>query len=1087
VTPHNPRPRFWRLLSLVLCAAFTIHAAPALAQAIFGSIQGTVSDESGGVMPGAVVVARNVKTGVASEALTNDQGLYFLGGLRPGEYTLEVEMAGFQKALQQGITLRVDDRLSVDITLKAGALTETVQVNADARRVQTQDNSLGRVIEEQAIKQLPLRGRNAFELVLLTPGAQQRDDDEQPRLSGGRSRTGEFVLDGGSITAPRRGQLFTQPNLDAIQEFKVQTNGLSAEFGRTVGGVVNATLKSGTNDVRGNLFEFHRNNKFNARNFFSPGPNPKLIQNQFGGMIGGPIMKNRLFFFTDAESFRQSRDALFNRTLPTTRMVRGDFGEVLGAVIGRDALGREVRRNQIYDPATTRRVAAGEVDPVTGLTATATGFVRDAFPNNTIPASRFDAPGRELAALYPAPTADGLAQNFTRLVPDHTRNNKFDVRIDYRASDKDLVFGRYSWDHQRSDTPRPFAASSTGGANGNFNRYMTGSLNWTRTLSSTTLNDTRFSFFRGVTERLLNFNQGDQLGIPNLDLVGLPRITVAGYEGLGDAQAFNPIENQFQIQNVTTFAIGRHVLKTGADYRQFMIDDLQLQFTGEYTFAANQTGDPTNAGTTGHPVASLLLGQASSFNNSTLRGRFYYRSNYFGAFVQDTFTVSPTVTLNLGLRYDVEQQPRETRQQGSNFDLALGRPVTMQELGRDYIQFTDKVNFGPRVGLSWQPLGKSSVVRASYGIFYIPLTGRATSAFSRFPADQRLGITSDGLNPAVVLSRTPPIVPSVDGKGFAHDTKIERAKLGDFQQWNVDLQFEALGMVMQASYVGSAGRNLMMNQDYNVIPLDQVQRAGTGTQQMRPYPDYGDILCHCEFQTSSYNALQLGAERRYRNGLFFSTSYTFSKMLDYNEDNFSTMFPQDPYNLRAEYGLSQSHFPHRFSAAAIYDLPFGPGRAHLTSGPAAWLAGGWQVSTIVTLQSGNQVLITQPTNTARTFSRSFRPNLVGDPILSGDERTLNRWFDVDAFQAPAPLTYGDSPKFPDIQGPGLATVDVSLIRSIRLPVRDETRLEVRGDLFNAFNRTNFLEPNGSFGTPNFGRIISARSPRTVQFGVKLWF
>lgn len=1066
------------LVVLVLLAGNLL----ASAQAIFGSIQGTVTDAGGAVVPGARITARNVNTGITNVAVANDAGLYFLGELRPGVYDLEIEAAGFQKSVQRGVALRVEDRLRADFALKPGEVSETVEIASGAQALQTENNTLGRVIEENSIKQLPLRGRNAFELVLLTPGAQQRDDDEQPRLSGGRARTGEFVLDGGSITTPRRGQLFTQPNLDAIQEFKVQTNGLSAEFGRTVGGVVNATLKSGTNEIRGNLFEFHRNNSINARNAFSPS-NAKLIQNQFGGMVGGPIIKNKLFFFGDYEGFRQRQESLFNRTLPTVKMRTGDFSEVLGAVVGRDALGRDVLRNQIFDPLTTRRVTAGQVDALTGRTATATGFVREAFANNVIPTNRFDLPGQKLIALYPNPTSAALAQNYTNLVPVGVANNKFDVRIDWRATEKDQLFGRYSWDHQLSDTARPFAASSSGGNRGNFNRYMTGALNWTRTITPTLLNDARLSFFRGVQERLLSLNIAD-LGIPNLNIVGLPSVGVAGYEGLGDSQAFNPVENTMQFQNITTLVRGKHIVKAGIDYRRFPINDLQLQFTGEYTFTTNQTADPLNAGTSGHPVASLLLGQANTFNNSTLRGRFYYRSQYFGAFVQDDFKLAPGFTLNVGLRYDVEQNPREIRNQGSNFDLKLGRPVTMTELGRNFIQFTDRLNFGPRVGFAWQPFGlKNTVVRSHYGIFYTPLTGRATSAFARFPADQRLGLQSDGVNAAAILSRTPPIVPSTDGKGFAIDTKLERAKLGSFQQWNLDVQQEALGFLFQASYVGGVGRHLPMNQDYNVIRLEDVQRAGRGTQAMRPYPDYGFILCHCEIQNSNYNALQLGLERRYRAGLFLSASYTFSKFLDYNEDNFSSMFPQDPYNLRAERGLSQSHFPHRFAAAGVYDLPFGK---WVRNDIASYLLGGWQLSSIVTLQSGDQVLITQATNTAQTFSRSFRPNLIGDPILPESERTLLRWFNTAAFVAPPPLTYGTSSKTPNIQGPGLASVDFSLIRSFKLP-REGMRFELRGDFFNALNRVNFNAPSGAFGTPNFGRITSARLPRTIQLGGKFWF
>ncbi|MDX1984533.1 MAG: carboxypeptidase regulatory-like domain-containing protein [Bryobacteraceae bacterium] len=1043
-----------------VCLLFllTMAAAPAIAQVIFGAIQGTIRDESGAVIPNAKVLARNTATGVMTETQSNAAGIYLLGELRPGAYEVEVEAAGFSKSVQRNVPIRIEDRVRVDFALKVGQVSESVEVEASVPLLQTENNTIGRVVEENTIKQLPLRGRNAFELVLLTPGVVQRGADEQPRLGGGRARTGEFVLDGGSITTPRRGQVFTQPNLDAIQEFKVQTSGLSAEFGRAVGGVVNATLKSGTNRFNGNLFEFHRNNSINARNFFAAST-PKLIQNQFGGMIGGPIIKDRLFFFGDFESFRQAEESLFNRTLPTPAMKSGDFSGL----------------NQIFDPATQRTGANGRP-------------TRDPFPNNRIPTNRFDSPSPKILAIYPDPNLPGIAQNFTRLIPRGVDNNKFDVRMDWRASDRDLVFGRYSWDHQYSDTAQPFPGAVTGGSRGNFNRYLTGAISWTRTLNPTTINDARVSYFRGINERLLSENTFGDLGIPNLNIIGLPRFTMPGFEGIGDAQAFMPVENGSQIQDILTFVRGKHIIKTGADFRSFPINDLQLQFTGEYTFSPVQTADPANAGRTGHPLASLALGHADTFNNSTLRGRFYYRSIYFGTFVQDDWKITPNLTLNIGLRYDLEQNPRETRRQGSNFDLAQGRPVTMNELNRDFIQFTDRVNFGPRVGFAWRPPGlRNTVIRSHYGISYIPLTGRATSAFARFPADQRLGLQSDGLNPAAILSRTPPIIPSVDGKGFAIDTKIERPKTGDFQQWNFDIQHEWAGMLLQASYAGSVAHHLLMNQDHNVIRIEDVQRAGTGTQAMRPYPDYGFILCHCELQNSSYNALQLGMEKRYSRGLFFSVSYTFSKFLDYNEDNFSSMMPMDPYNLRLERGLSQSHFPHRFVTAAVWDVPFGKGRQWLQSGPAAWVAGGWQLSNILSLESGEQVWITQAANTARTFSRQFRPNLIANPILEESDRVIGRWFNTAAFQAPAPLNLGTSAKFPNVQGPGLANLDVSLIRFFPIPLRETMKFELRGDFFNVLNRTNFSAPSGVFGTPNFARVTGARLPRTIQLGLKFWF
>src|SRR5258708_6187769 len=482
---------FYVLVS-AMAAAPTAHA-----QGIFGSIQGTVADETGAVVPKAHVVARKVATGVESATRSNESGIYFIGELRPGSYDVYAEAAGFSRIFRKGVTLRVEDKLRLDFALKVGQVTETLEVISEAPLVQTESNTIGRVVEETTIKQLPLSGRNAFQLVLLAPGTQQRRDDELPRLSGGLARTGEFVLDGSSITTPRRGQLFTQPNLDAIQEFKVQTNGLSAEVGRTAGGIVNATLKSGANGFHGNLYDFLRNNDLNARNFFAATV-PKLVQNQYGGMIGGPIRRDRTFFFSDGEGFRTQAESLFNLTLPTTLMKQGDFSEL---------------RQQIYDPGSTRQVNGQ--------------LTRDPFAGNIIPSSRLVSAGVKAIQLYPDPNRPGTSQNYQRLIPVGTDNKKFDVRIDHRLSAKDLIFGRYSLDHQYSDTARPYASSGTGGNRGNFNRYMTGSFNSTRTITPTTLNAPRFAFFRGVQERLLSLGTAD-LGIPNLNVVGLPQFTVPG-------------------------------------------------------------------------------------------------------------------------------------------------------------------------------------------------------------------------------------------------------------------------------------------------------------------------------------------------------------------------------------------------------------------------------------------------------------------------------------------------------------------------------------------------------------------------------
>ncbi len=1044
--------------SLFFAAVLLAAALPAKGQVIFGSVQGTVTDETGAVVPNVRVRLKNVDTGVVRSGVSNSAGLYVIGEVRPGAYELEAEATGFSRNVQSGIAVRIEDRLRVDIKLRVGQVTERVEVTAEVPLIQTEQTTLGKVVEEKAIKQLPLSGRSAFSLVTLVPGVQQRSGDEQPRLSGGRARTGEFVVDGSTITEARRGEVQTQPNLDAVQEFKVQTNGLSAEFGRTAGGVVNATLKSGTNRYHGNLFEFLRNDNLNARNFFA-NTVPKQARNQFGGMIGGPIRKDRTFFFAAYEGLLQRGESNFNLTIPTPAMRGGDYRGLA----------------QIFDPDTTRLVSGR--------------FVRDPFPGNAIPTARFDVAGKRVLDLFPEPNLPGIAQNFRILRPSGSTNKKGDIRVDHRFGDSDLVFFRFSMDRQNGLVARPFPASITGGQRETFNRYKSGALNWTRTVTAAVVNDVRFSFFRGQEERIFEENvTPSALGIPNLGEKGLPRIDIPGFGGIGDVVIRSPSQEQYQLQDIATFVRGRHILKAGGDFRRFVVNDLQLENNGRYGLSTLQTGEAGNA-RTGHVIASLLLGQIDSFTNDPNRGRFYHRSHYLGVFFQDDFKLTPALTLNMGFRYDIEQQPNEIRWNGSNFDLARGRVVTMRELGRNRIQLTDRNNFAPRFGFAWRPFGQSgTVVRSHYGILYTPLTGRATSAFNRFPQSQIFTLRSDAVNAAVILSRTLPVVPNEEGKGLSHAYRDERAPAGYFQQWNFDIQQQVpFNVLLQASYSANVGKKIPRGVNYNQIRIEAVQAAGRGTQAMRPYADFGEIGGQDERGGSNYQSLQLSAERRFSGGFYFLTAYTFSKLIDDVEDVFGAAGAIDSYNLGLEKGLSWAHFPHRFVGSAVYDLPFGKSKPFAREGWLSRIAGGWQLGTILELQSGNQVTISQATNTSNTFNAGFRPNRIASGVLPGSQRTLLRWFNTDAFQAPLPRAFGDSPTFPDIQGPGQAAVDLSLVRYLQLPLNEVSRLEIRGECFNCLNRTNFNEPNGTFGTPNFGRVTSAGAARFFQLALKFWF
>jgi Carboxypeptidase regulatory-like domain len=1062
---------------LALTALFSIAVLPCYAQTVYGSIQGTITDSSGAAIPSAAVTAREATTGIVQKVETNQNGIYVLSSMRPGTYQISAHKQGFGDLLRQGVVVRVGDRISLDMAMSVSSAMSTVEVTAEPPLVRTDDTVVGTVVEEQTIKQLPLSGRTALSLALLAPGVMQSSvsngtsADSEPRLSGGRPRTNEYTLDGTSITDPRRGSTVIQPNLDAIQEFAVITNGIPAQYGRLAGGIITATLKSGTSQFHGNLFEYYNGNGFgDARNYFAATV-PKLVFNQFGGIIGGPIRtKKKLFFFTDYQGTRDRAQSLYNITLPTALEEQGNFSDILGPAVGTDPLGRTVYKNQIFDPSTTRTVNGS--------------VVRDPFPNNTIPKTDWDPAAANVAALYATPTGSGLSQNFYSVQPGGYNHDQADGRVDDQFTASDLAFVRFSYDRTYTIATRPFPTA--GGNRGEIDTFYDSSMAWTHTISASVVNDVRVGFLHGQLDRLTPSTNVNSLQIPNLVQEALPTMAPAGYTSIGDSPAFDPTQAEYQVTDNVSMVHGKHILGFGVDFRRFSINDLQLTATS-YNFNTLQTSNGTNSNT-GNSFASLLLGLSSQYSADTNTGRFYERSNYFAVYGQDEYKLSHTFTANIGLRYDVEQNPNEVDYNGSNFDLASGQIYTMRELGTNRVQHTQWGDFGPRIGFDWSPFGSKTVVRGSYGIFYMPLTGRATSAYDRFPKDQNYLLQSAGITSAVVLSETPPITPSANGYNLIHYHDAPNAHVPYFQQVTFDIQREVpWHVLLQAGFSGGYSRHLWQNVQYNQIPITAVQAAGGGTQSMRPFPNFSNVGYFLEAQSTSYNALLVQAERRYQNGLLLRAAFTWSKFLDVQDDNFSGLYPQDEYNLKAEHGLSLANIPTRLVISSIYDLPFGTGHAFVKSGFAAKIVGEWQAAGIFSIQSGQQVWLRSANNTSGTFSQLMRPNLVGSPFLSKDQRTLKQWFNTAAFPAPAPLNFGDAPKSPNIQGPAWYDLDFNIHRSIPIPLTEQTRFELRGECFNCANHPNFLPPNGQQGSTTFGQITSAGGPRTVQVSGKFWF
>jgi hypothetical protein len=1057
-----------------LLAVLALFPAISNAQSVYGTVQGTVTDSSGAILPAAEITATEVNTGFVQKTVSNSQGLYIFSSLRPGTYDIVIHGNGFRDMKHTGVIVRIGDAISIDAALSVSGVNSSVEVSSTTPLIRTDDTVVGSVVEEQTIKQLPIANRSAFALALLVPGVQQSSvsngtsSDSQPRLSGGRARTNEVTMDGTSITDPRRGSSVIAPNLDAIQEFAVITNGIPAQYGRLAGGIITATLKSGTNQFHGNIFEFYSGAFTDARNYFATIV-PQRIFNQFGGIIGGPIKKDKLFFFADYQGTRNRAQTIYNITTPTAQELTGNFADVLGAAVGTDALGRTIYKNEIFDPATTRTVG-GVV-------------VRDQFPGNAIPMSRWDPAAGKVAALFTQPTNSALSSNYYSLQRGGSNHDQADARVDYQIDQKDLTFVRLSYDRTYSIATRPYPTA--GGNQGEIDTFYDSSMAWTHTFSSILVNDVRVGFLRGELHRLVPSTNVDALGIPNLVQEALPAFSPAGYTGIGDSPALDPFQTSYQVTDNMTLVHGKHVISFGFDFRRFSINDLQLTGT-TYSFNTLQTSNGTSSNT-GNSFASLLLGLPSQYVADTNAGRFYERSNYLGTYIEDAYKPIRNLTLNVGLRYDVEQNPNEVDYNGSNFDLTSGQIITMRQLGTNRVQFTQWHNLGPRLGFAWNPGSKRTVIRGSYGIFYSPLTGRATSAYDRFPKDQLFTLQSANYNPAIVVSQTPAVVSSANGYNLGHFHDDPQANVPYFQQVSFDIQHELPGRVLaMAGYTNSVARHLWMNVQYNQIPIAQVQAAGGGTQSMRPYPNFANVGYFQEGQSTNYNALLLMAQKRYNNGFMLQGSFTWSKFIDVQDDNFSGLYPQDEYNLKAEKGISLANIPTRLVLSGLYDLPFGASHAFLHQGVGAALLGGWQLGAIYSAQGGQQVWVRSANNTSGTFSQLMRPNLTGSPFLSSG-RTVKRAFNTAAFSAPASLTFGNSPKSPNIQGPEWLNLDANIHRTIPLGITDKTALEIRAECFNCTNRGNLLPANGQFGSASFGQMTAAQPARQLQFAGKLWF
>ena len=1060
-----------RILSgLALFAA--VFLLPTYAQNYRGAVRGRVTDPARRPIAGARVGLVQAETDERREAATGAAGEFAFPLLPPGRYRIEVEQGGYKKYAQD-VSLEVNQELRADVGLEVGPLTEEILVTAPRAALRKDSPALGAVIDNRQVTGLPLDGRNFLDLSLLVPGAVPAAQgsagsvrgDFAFNINGAREDANTFLLDGVYNVDPKLNSFGVKPPVDAVREFEVLGSTYDASFGRNAGAQVNVVLKSGTNQFHGTAYEFFRNRSLDARNFFAPADqgDPQYQRNQFGFSLGGPVVKDRLFFFGDYEGTR-SREGITRATnVPTAAERAGNFSQSL-----------------LPKP----------IDP----------FSRQPFPGDQIPSFYLNPIGLRIAALYPLPNRAVPFQNYVASPAQRDRNDLFDARADYVVGPATSLAARYSFNDRNLFEPftGPTFALIPGYGDTVLRRGQNAMVGVTHAFSPSFINDARFAYNR-VAGRVLHENFGrsvnQEVGLPELSAnprdYGLSFISVTGYSPIGD-EYNNPqqsVTNTYQWLDTATYARGRHLVKFGFDIRAAQQNAFRdVQSRGSITFSSL---GPTGPAITGNALADLLIGVPLLTSGARLDNYQHLRAESYNFFASDSFRLRPDLTLTLGLRYEYNSPPVDTEDRANIYDPATRSLVRVGTNGVPRAGYNDdRNNLAPRVGLAWTLGGDGgTVLRAGYGVYYdqSALAPGEGLYFNAPYFDSRIYFTTDPQQPLTLYDPFPSASAFPFYSAFTFERDLRTAYV---QHWNLGLQRQlGASQVLEVNYVGSKGTKLLLARDINQ-PRPSPQQPNP-----RPVPQFQDIISEESGANSSYHALQARLEQRLWRGLSLLGAYTWSKSLDNASGFFASAgdpnFPQDSYDLRAERGRSNFDIAHRFSLSYSYDLPFGRGRALLAD--RGWLSAvlaGWQTFGVVTLQSGRPFTVAllqdlDISNTGRSnlgFGNNDRPNVVGDPRLS--RRTPERWFDTSAFAFQTFGTFGNAGRN-ILDGPGYENFNFSLLKNTALT--EQVNLQFRAEFFNLFNHPNFDLPDNFLGSPTFGRIRSAQSPRHIQFGLKLLF
>ena len=1065
-------------------------------------IVGTVKDGTGAVLPGVALAITNKASGQVRQQTTDAKGSYVVTSLPIGEYVIKAEFPSFKTFIREGVVLQVGQQARVDLVMEVGDVTQQITVQESVPLLRTTNAEVSEVINNQRLVDLPLNGRQFVQLTLLsdnvfltpvgTRGAALAQTGRQVVVGGQRVGHNMYWLDGVSITDQYFNNLVISPSVEAIQEFKIQKSIYAAEFGGKASANVNAATKGGSNSIHGTAYEFFRHDMFDARTFFDRTPDPPpLRQNQFGVSVGGPIRKDSTFFFSNYEGYRERRAQARVFSLPSAKVRSGDFSGLPA----------------IYDPRLT--------DPATGR--------RQAFEGNRIPAGRLDPVAVAFFQKIPLPNLPGEVQNYNVTSPFRNDNDQFSLRGDQRLGGNDNLFGRFTYANLR--TFQPYGSTNLNETLiPGFGYEITTkthniALNQTHIFSPSLIHEFRFGFLR-VTGGQESENAGiDFAGQSGLQGVSRDR-SKAGFPTMNFADAYNTVgdpqtlitrrNNSFDFFSTLSWIRGSHSMKFGGYFFRLRFNPRNSpNARGAFSYTPRFTSSVAGLGD-GNAFADFLLGYPSTATVGIGRGEMDGRTLWSHLFAQDDWQVKQGLTLNLGVRWEINTQMVEAANRLSNIELnrfviasdkdgkihpdaqallpLLPVPyVTSQEAGYEpSLQRPTFRRVAPRIGIAWSPFGsQKTVIRTGFGLFFNQAGYSINEALAQnlpFYFNKTVTTAVDTRIPTLstgnILLASP--TGSIGGSGLQQDYRSEYA-----ESWTFSVQREmTANWALLATYFGS-----------HVIGADNsnfanVPEPGPGPiDPRRPNPNLTGFRQIHWGGWSKYHSLALKVEKRYSRGLTFDANWTWSKALDDMSDPGATFHefnvPQNVRDIKSEKGLASFDHRHRFTFTYSYELPFGPGHSFNPSGWAGKVVDGWTISGIGTFQIGAPITVNLPTDNANIGSGpAQRPNLIRNPNLDGGG-TAERWFDTGAFAMPAPFTFGNAGRN-IVYEAGETSVDFSLTKNTA--IGEGKRVEFRAEMFNIMNHTNFIGAPGRIAfTPNFGRLNNTGPSRQMQLGLKVVF